>query len=90
MVMCSVCEVAVAVRRGACWGCYSKFRREGLLDAVGERGDTSTRFVAAPSVSEALRALVGRLSPAARLQLHEATRPTADAAPGPGRVVRRG
>lgn len=90
VTLCSVCSVSPAVRRGACWGCYTKFRREGLLDDVGERGDTATRFSPSSPLADRLRALVERLSPAARLQLHEATRPTSDAAPAPGRVVRHG
>lgn len=90
VTMCSVCSVSPAVRRGACWGCYAKFRREGLLEVVGPRSDTATRFSPSSPLADRLREIVARLSPAARLELHEATRPTADAAPGPGRVVRHG
>ena len=91
VTMCSVCSVSPAVRRGACWGCYTKFRREGLLDAVGERGDTATRFSPSSPLADRLRALVERLHPAARAALHEATRPRQDDAPvAPGRVVRHG
>lgn len=91
VTLCSVCSASPAVRRGACWGCYQKFRRAGLLDAAGLRPDTSHRFAPSSSVADALRLLVERLHPAARAALHEATRPQNDAPPAtPGRVVRHG
>lgn len=89
VTLCDVCGIRPAVRRGGCWGCYAKFRRAGLLDEVGERGDEATRFSPSESLVDRLRAAVARLSPSSRRTLHEATRPTTDGVAA-GRVVRRG
>lgn len=87
---CSVCGVQPAIRRQACWGCYSKFRRAGLLGALAPRSDGGTRFAPSSPIVEALRLLADRLTPAARAVLHDATRPRKDAPPALGRVKRHG
>lgn len=87
---CSVCGVQPAIRRQACWGCYKKFSRAGLLGALAPRSDGETRFTPSSPIVEALRLLADRLNPAARALLHDATRPRRDAHAPLGRVKRHG
>lgn len=87
MNLCELCQKAPAARRGCCWACYSKLRACDIPLPPARAPGPAPMDAAAR-----LRSLVERLAPRTRLLLHEATRPTSDAAPSPssGRVVRHG